>query len=231
MRDGSSTLDSITTGTFKVIVVGDGNAGKTSLLRRYVKGEFHNAYQKTVNADFMIKEVYVRDCGLTATLVLWDTAGQEVYNSLSSSYYRGAVAAIICFSSVDLDSFANVPRWKEKVECVCGTETLFAICQTKVDLPAAVSRGDAEGLAIRTKCPLFRSSNRDDYNIDQLFEYISAQCLKRSARGQAASEHRGEEPGPPTVAWLAKPPSKARKGLSKPENVKKKSKDVPCSVM
>lgn len=96
------------------------------------------------------------DGGATATIMIWDTAGQEVYHALTSRYFRGAAAppprhpvrhshrssaprapgagvAVLVFSTVDRESFDSLPRWKEKVGEECG-EVPMVIVQNKVDL-------------------------------------------------------------------------------------------------
>lgn len=164
--------------SIKVIVVGDGNVGKTSMLRRFVRGEFVDQYKKTIGAEFLEKEVYVRELNQAVTLMLWDTAGQEVFNALTASYYRGAGAAVLAFSTIDRDSFMSVEKWKQKVEAQCGSITMI-LCQTKYDLvnEAAVSNPEAEALAIKLKLPFFRVSTKDNFNVAQLFEFTAKLCL------------------------------------------------------
>mmetsp|Transcript_58923 Transcript_58923/g.68137 ORF Transcript_58923/g.68137 Transcript_58923/m.68137 type:complete len:271 (-) Transcript_58923:474-1286(-) len=164
--------------SIKVIVVGDGNVGKTSMLRRFVRGEFVDQYKKTIGAEFLEKEVFVRDLNQSVTLMLWDTAGQEVFNALTASYYRGAGVAILSFSTIDRDSFMSVEKWKQKVEAQCGRITMV-LCQTKYDLmnEAAVSNQEAEALAVKLKLPFFRISTKDNFNVNQLFEFTARLCL------------------------------------------------------
>lgn len=165
--------------SIKVIVVGDGNVGKTSMLRRFVKGSFVDQYKKTIGAEFMEKDVYLRELKQTVKLMLWDTAGQEVFNALTASYYRGAAAAIIAFSTIDRDSFMNVDKWKQKVEAQSGQITIV-LCQTKFDLMAesAISNAEAEALAVKLKLPFFRVSTKDDFNVSQIFEFAAGQSLQ-----------------------------------------------------
>ena len=81
--------------SLKVVVVGDGNVGKTSMLQRFCKNAFTEQYKKTIGAEYMEKEVFVPATQSSAKLMLWDTAGQEVFNALTANYYRGAAAARI----------------------------------------------------------------------------------------------------------------------------------------
>lgn len=166
----------------KVIVVGDGSVGKTSMLRRFVKGEFTDQYKKTIGTEFMEKEVYVKATQDTVTLMLWDTAGQEVFNALTANYYRGAGAAIIAFSTTDRDSFMNVEKWKKKVEGQCGSITII-LCQTKMDLmdQAAITEQETEALAKKLKLPFYRTSTKSDFNVALLFEEAASRCVSAGA--------------------------------------------------
>lgn len=176
--------------TVKVIIVGDGFTGKTSLLRRFVRGDFTDQYRKTIGAEFLEKDVFLRESNATVKLMLWDTAGQEVFNALTQAYYRGAGAAVLVFSTVDRESFVNVSSWKERVEAVCGPITMV-LCQSKFDLSheAAIANEEAEGLARALKLPLYRVSSKDDFNVTQLFEFTAHQCL--SGSGEADKEDEG----------------------------------------
>lgn len=169
--------------SIKLIVVGDGSVGKTSMLRRYVKGVFTDQYKKTIGAEFMEKDVYVKSMNQTVKLMLWDTAGQEVFNALTASYYRGAGAAIIAFSTTDRDSFMNVLKWKDKVEAQCPGITMV-LCQTKLDLlsEAKMTNEEAEGMAAHLRLPFFRISTKDDFNVSQLFEFVAQQSLTAGAQ-------------------------------------------------
>lgn len=200
----------------KVIVVGDGNVGKTSMLRRFVRGEFTDQYKKTIGAEFMEKEVFVKAKNQSLTLMLWDTAGQEVFNALTASYYRGSAAAILAFSTTDRDSFFNVEKWKQKVEAQCGNIVMI-LCQTKMDLmeQGVVAPQEADALAAKLKLPFFRISTKDDFNVKQLFEYTALECL---SAGTAAD-------GGVTVLHAAAPAAKPTKEEKREEEKKKDEKD------
>ncbi|KAG5490787.1 hypothetical protein JKF63_00909 [Porcisia hertigi] len=198
--------------SIKVIVVGDGNVGKTCMLRRFVKGDFIEHYRKTIGAEFLEKDVFLRSSNSTVKLMLWDTAGQEVFNALTQAYYRGAGAAILTFSAVDRDSFMNVAGWKQRVESVCGLITMV-LCQTKFDLSheAVITNEEAEQLAAQLELPLFRVSSKDDFNVTQLFEFTAQQCVENAAQDNRdegrediqSSGHLEKEEDPTPVASAA----------------------------
>ena len=118
--------------TVKVIVVGNGGVGKSSMTSRYCRGVFTSTYKKTIGVDFLEKTIEVDEHGgETVKLMIWDTAGQEEFDALTASYYRGTGACALVFSTVDRASFEGVEKWKRKVEEECGPITMVLV-QNKV---------------------------------------------------------------------------------------------------
>ncbi|PRT52785.1 GTP-binding protein RHO4 [Wickerhamiella sorbophila] len=108
----------------KLVCVGDGGIGKTSLLSRYISGEFPKDYVPTVF------ENYIRNIsfnGLKVELALWDTAGQEEYDRLRSLSYPESDAIVLCYSCDSVISLENViDRWFPEVNLYCpGTPVVL----------------------------------------------------------------------------------------------------------
>jgi Ras-related protein Rab-23 len=117
----------------KVLVVGNGGAGKTSLIKRFCSGTFADAPSRTIGVDFLERLLPVATLGQDVRLFCWDTAGQEEYDALTQAYYRGAGAAVIVFSTTDRASFDAVPAWRRKLLAECG-DIAVVLVQNKVDL-------------------------------------------------------------------------------------------------
>jgi Ras-related protein Rab-5C len=79
----------------KLVLLGDMGAGKSSLVLRFVRGQFLEYQESTIGAAFFSQTVAVNDA--TVKFEIWDTAGQERYHSLAPMYYRGAAAAVIVY--------------------------------------------------------------------------------------------------------------------------------------
>ena len=120
---------------FKIVVVGDGAVGKTSLIKKYTKGTFEKDYIKTIGAQLSkynkeINEVMIR-------LIFWDIAGQDDFTFLHHLFYKEAKAAIIVYSleenELGKNSFTHIKNWHEVVvkDCENIPVVLFA---NKVDL-------------------------------------------------------------------------------------------------
>ncbi|EKE37951.1 hypothetical protein ENUP19_0158G0030 [Entamoeba nuttalli] len=115
----------------KLVVVGDGNVGKTCMLMCYTSDEFPTDYIPTV-FDNYVANVVVDNKKIN--LGLWDTAGQEEYNSLRPLSYPQTDIFLLCFSVVYHASYINVrDKWVREVRQHCPTAKLMVI-GTKIDL-------------------------------------------------------------------------------------------------
>ncbi|TNN35043.1 Ras-related protein Rab-5A [Liparis tanakae] len=92
---------------FKLVLLGESAVGKSSLVLRFVKGQFHEFQESTIGAAFLTQTVCLDDT--TVKFEIWDTAGQERYHSLAPMYYRGAQAAIVVYdiTNEDAQSYAD----------------------------------------------------------------------------------------------------------------------------
>ncbi|KAK2558252.1 Ras-related protein Rab-23 [Acropora cervicornis] len=158
----------------KVVVVGNGAVGKSSMIQRYCKGIFTKDYKKTIGVDFLERQISVRNEDVR--LMLWDTAGQEEFDAITKAYYRGAQACAIVFSTVDRDSFEAVEKWRSKE---CGGIPMVLV-QNKIDLidQAVVQVEEAESLAKKLRLKFYRTSVKEDLNVNDVFMYLSERYLE-----------------------------------------------------
>ncbi|XP_065669970.1 ras-related protein Rab-23 isoform X3 [Hydra vulgaris] len=165
--------------SIKVVVVGNGAVGKSSMIQRYCKGYFSKEYKKTIGVDFLEKMISVN--GEDVRLMLWDTAGQEEFDAITKAYYRGAQACVLTFSVVDYASYAAIVRWKEKVVVECGANIPMVLVQNKMDLieSAVVRQEDAENLAKSLQVNLYCTSVKENVGVSDVFDYL-AKCYIQS---------------------------------------------------
>ena len=120
---------------FKISVVGDGECGKTSLIRKYTSASFELNYIKTIGAQFSTYEDEID--GLKCKLSLWDIAGQDDHHFLRPTFYKGSKGAIVVFSLEDSDhgrtSFDHVDEWFNGLKHNCGNIPVV-LFGNKVDL-------------------------------------------------------------------------------------------------
>mmetsp|Transcript_594 Transcript_594/g.1067 ORF Transcript_594/g.1067 Transcript_594/m.1067 type:complete len:249 (+) Transcript_594:160-906(+) len=184
----------------KVLLVGNGGVGKTSMIRRFCRGVFTDEYKKTIGVDFLEKSIYVDSLSEDVRMMLWDTAGQEEFDSMTRTYYRGASACVIAFSSTDRESFDAVPNWKRKVEAECGPIAMCLV-QNKVDLieQAKMTPQEAEGMARKVGLKFYRSCVKENMNVTEVFKYLAELSDKMEKDGVLGKTNQGfAKPAVPT---------------------------------
>ncbi|KAL5983178.1 hypothetical protein ACLOJK_017261 [Asimina triloba] len=114
------------------VLLGDMGAGKSSLVLRFVKGQFLEFQESTIGAAFFSQTLAVNDA--TVKFEIWDTAGQERYHSLAPMYYRGAAAAIIVYDITSTESFARAKKWVQELQKQGNPNMVMALAGNKADL-------------------------------------------------------------------------------------------------
>lgn len=116
----------------KLVIVGDGACGKTSLLCVFAIGEFPKEYQPTIFDNYVAE---IRLDGKAVQLALWDTAGQEEYERLRPLSYSKSHVILIAFAIDTPDSLENVTvKWNEEVRSICGPGVPVLLVGLKSDL-------------------------------------------------------------------------------------------------
>ncbi|EGD72672.1 hypothetical protein PTSG_04403 [Salpingoeca rosetta] len=159
-------------GPYKVIVIGDGAVGKTSIISRYALGTFDEGYKKTLGVDFALKLVE-RKGKQDVYLQLWDIAGQDQFSSLTRVYFRHASACVTVFDLTARQTFENVKKWMDEVEAKVNTSETGPVpailLANKCDLkPHEVSDAEIEEMKERYNfVAWFKTSAKDNTNIDK----------------------------------------------------------------
>jgi len=114
----------------KVILLGNSGVGKTSLITRLRDDRFEEGREKaTIGCNYTLYQT--KEDGTVKKIAIWDTAGQEIYNSLTTVFLRDAAIAIVCFSIVDILSYADLKKWIDKIT---DDKCQIILAGTKMDL-------------------------------------------------------------------------------------------------
>nr|PNR62215.1 hypothetical protein PHYPA_000639 [Physcomitrium patens] len=116
----------------KLVLLGDGRVGKTSLTLRYVNNIFSEKQTATIQASYLTKRLVVD--GQAVNLCIWDTAGQERFHALGPIYYRDADAALLVYDLLDKDSFDRVQSWVRELKKMASKKIVLAIAGNKSDM-------------------------------------------------------------------------------------------------
>jgi small GTP-binding protein len=165
------------------VLLGDMGEGKSSLVLRFVKGQFFDYQESTIGAAFLTQTVTVNDA--TVKFEIWDTAGQERYHSLAPMYYRGAAAAIVVYDIQSQSSFARAKSWVRELQRQPNAALVMALAGNKADLEEGRQVEDAEARAYAEENGLFfmETSAKTAANVNDLF-YEIARKLPKAAPAQ-----------------------------------------------
>ena len=163
---------------FKLILIGNSGVGKSCILQRYMKHTFEESYKCTIGVDFLMKSIVIN--GQTVKLQLWDTAGQEKYKSMASSYYRGANVALIVFDITNHESFDALPLWIENFYKNGPEQKNIILIGNKNDLPdlRQVTQQEAEAFSQTNNMMYFETSAKEGDNIEYIFNYAAEKLLE-----------------------------------------------------
>ena len=147
MKAQSDNLSSITgTGedrrTYKVVILGDKNVGKTCFIKRYIEGKFSQNEDASIGAHFFSKKLkaqydqskaFSTQPGMSIIqqedikLQVWDTAGEERFRSLAPMYFKDAQAVIMAFSLIHMESFEELHEWFKEVDEKSQTRNMVKV--------------------------------------------------------------------------------------------------------
>ena len=160
--------------TLKVIVGGEGNVGKTSLIRRYARAKFVEARNITLGIDITTQEYTYR--GEAFKLAVWDIEGQAGDRPM---FYAGALAALLVYDVTEPRSLEALGTWVERVQRY-APGTPLVIAGNKVDLPATVPEAAGASFAAQMRALSHRRmSAKTDTNVTETFRQLASVALAR----------------------------------------------------
>ncbi|EEB94555.1 hypothetical protein MPER_06611 [Moniliophthora perniciosa FA553] len=118
---------------FKVVLIGDCDVGKSNLFSRFVRNTFNPASRSTIGVEYATRSINI---GRTVKAQIWDMAGKEQHQAMTSAYYRGAVGALLVYDIAKHDTYVNVTRWLNLKELRdhAGSNIVVMLVGNKSDL-------------------------------------------------------------------------------------------------
>ncbi|KAJ6250381.1 ras-related protein rab-21 [Anaeramoeba flamelloides] len=117
---------------FKIVLLGEGRVGKTSLFNRFIHNKCDPNEVTTIQAQYLEKEIVVKN--QKVNLSIWDTAGQEKFRALSSIFYRKANGALLVYDTTDSSTLERVEDWIAELRNILGESVEIVIVGNKYDL-------------------------------------------------------------------------------------------------
>ncbi len=174
----------------KVLLLGDGAVGKTSLVRKYVMDRFDDRYITTIGTKVTKKVLEFRMKGevVELTMMLWDILGQKGYTGIQRSSYKGAEGIIFVCDATRPETLKSLEDYwiPEALSVTGGVPVVFAV--NKSDLPnGQISEPDVKALAERYSAPHFFTSAKTGQNVEAMFSALGKEIASDSRR--RAVEH------------------------------------------
>lgn len=142
-----------------------------------------------MGVDFFARLIEVKD-GTRIKLQLWDTAGQERFRSITKSYYRNSVGALLVYDICNRDSFETIPIWMEEArKHIEPHRPVFALVGCKLDLvnngiEREVSKEEAKTFAELNGLFHVETSAKNGMNVEEAFRQVTQEVYNRIQSGE-----------------------------------------------
>ena len=162
---------------FKILIIGESDAGKTCLLLRFTEDSYTTTFLTTIGIDIKIKIINLEN--KLIKLQIWDTAGQERFRTITKTYYKGAHGIILTYDVTDQDSFKNIRNWIKQIEANAQGNVKRVLVGNKCDKPdRVVTEEEGKKLADDYSMSFFETSAKTNKNVTEVFYHLTKEILK-----------------------------------------------------
>ncbi|KAI8801539.1 P-loop containing nucleoside triphosphate hydrolase protein [Cladochytrium replicatum] len=175
------------------VVVGSGGVGKSCLTVRFLKDEFTNDYDPTIEENYR-KSITVDNQACVINII--DTAGQQEYTSLRGQHLKDGKGFLLVCALNDRATFEEIEQLREQIFRIKDTKRVpIIVCGNKCDLPQDQLEFDEPTLqtyCTGAKVPYFLTSAKENINVSQCFEELVKECRRMDNKAAKASAGTGK---------------------------------------
>ncbi len=161
--------------TLKITLGGEGNVGKTTLIKRICTGKFDAARVMTIGVDFHLYDI--QHDNHPARLIVWDVSGQDQFAFTRRAFYRGSKAVGIVYAVNDRASFERLPLWYTEIRAILPNVP-FVLAGNKSDLERQVSTAEGQTLARAWGVPFIETSCLSGDGVREFFHLLADLALQ-----------------------------------------------------
>ena len=167
---------------FRYIIVGDMAVGKSCLLLQFTDHKFRYQHELTIGVDFGGKTIQVNNKNIK--IQIWDTAGQEAFQAITRTYYKGAIGALLVYDITRKETFDHIKKWYEEVKLNGSKDVCCILIGNKKDLEEQRQVKYEEGKQLAEEhCLLFlETSAKTAENVEECFKISAERILKQITR-------------------------------------------------
>ncbi len=164
--------------TLKIIIIGEPAVGKTSLVKKFISGQFSKDYRSSIGTNIFAKKIKLEN-DIDTSLQLWDIAGQERWTNMRHLYYAGAKGVIIVGDLTRRSTFDQIERfWVPDVNKYCNLAPILLLAN-KCDLESQISNSEITSVGERINAlSIFNTSAKTGENVESAFKIISKKAIK-----------------------------------------------------
>ena len=165
---------------FKVLLLGNSDVGKSSIILRYVEQTWSDIFVPTIGVDFKVKTLQINKKNVK--MQIWDTAGQERFRTVVSSYFKGSHGIFIIYDITNRESFKNLENWLGEIEKNSSENVLKILIGNKCDLENErdVQFDEGQAFANRNGMQFIETSAKNNTNINEAFEALAKLMIQFS---------------------------------------------------
>ena len=169
--------------SMKLLLIGDSEVGKTSLLLKYTEHIFPEEHIATIGVEY--KDKYIIKDNYNIRLQIWDTAGQERFHSITKNIYRNTNGVIFIYDITKKETFDNIKNWIFDLQSA-SADIKGIILGNKNDLTdkREVNMTDLQELGEKYKMPYMETSAKNNVNVNEGFELIVNELLQDKDENQ-----------------------------------------------
>lgn len=179
---------------FKLLVVGDSGVGKSNLLFRFADNIFIEDSINTIGVDFKIRHIELD--GKQIKLQIWDTAGQDRFKTIVSTYFRGAHGVILVYDVTNPTSFMHLKGWLEEARKYAPDDVSLMVIGNKSDMVKAKAVDYATGkeFADSIGASFLETSAKTAVNVENAFFALAGDIKARVHHGPVGQPTPGPAP-------------------------------------
>lgn len=164
----------------KILLLGEGGVGKTSIINRYIHMTFSDQYFMTIGAQFAVSIIHVKKFDKRVKLSIWDLAGEQRFNFVQASYFKGLKGTFVVFDVTNRRSFKMIPNWLNAINTNTGGDPVIFLIGNKIDLnDRVVSREEAEEFAKQHNLEYYETSAKEGIGINEIFETMALRLVEK----------------------------------------------------
>jgi len=185
---------------FKYIIIGPSGVGKSCLLLQFTDKRFHAEHDLTIGVEFGARMLTIDSKQIK--LQIWDTAGQESFRSITRSYYRGAMGALLVFDITRRETFNHLKGWLAEVQEHSTKEMTIMLIGNKCDLEhkRAVTYEEGKKFAEENGLIYMETSAKTDSNVDEAFINTAKIIYDKIKKGSLQVEPNSSSANPSNVS-------------------------------